>query len=125
MAFIHKYYLYFLGALVVFVLGLIGYLVDSYKTDKYRKAKTIKKEIKKDVPKIKEASNEIIDNLNLDELENKTISSLQKEHQNVSSQNPAPAPAKAEAPVQNNAQIPAANNEENVLSNRQNPNNTV
>ena len=84
MDFLLKYYLYFVGVLVIFVLGLIGYLVDSYKTEKYRKPK-IKKEIKKDVPKIKETTNEIIENLNLEEIGNKTISSLQKDNQNVSS----------------------------------------
>lgn len=100
MDFLLKYYIYFVGVLVLFVLGVIGYLVDSYKTDKYRKPK-IKKEIKRDVPKVGEASNDFIENLNLDEIGNKTISGLQKEKQEVSSVN-TPASAEAHEQTLNN-----------------------
>ena len=120
MDFLLKYYLYFVGVLVLFVLGLIGYLVDSYKTEKFRKPK-IQKEIKKDVPKVKEASNEIVENLNLDEIGNKTISSLQKNNQNVSSANQN---VSNDLPNDNVENMVIEGQDANVSS-AQNPNNGV
>ena len=86
--FLLKYYIYFLFGLVLFVLGLIGYLVDDYRMRKYAKDKIVKKAKITDVPDVNSSkAEEVMENIDLSKMKDKTISSLQKSGGNPSGDN--------------------------------------
>ena len=86
--FLLKYYIYFLFGLVLFVLGLIGYLVDDYRMRKYTKDKIVKKAKITDVPDVNSSkAEEVMENIDLSKMKDKTISSLQKPGGNPSGNN--------------------------------------